>query len=88
MFLPGSVTAQEAGEEEKLEELKEERERVQLEVAEAAAKVDTSLASFEEVAQALEDINGLVDLQEARLLDAEQAVNCLLYTSPSPRDRG
>ena len=75
MFLPGSVTAQEAGEEEKLEELKEERERVQLEVAEAAAKVDTSLASFEEVAQALEDINGLVDLQEARLLDAEQAVN-------------
>lgn len=75
ILLPGSVTAQEAEDEEKLEELKEERERIQEEVAEAAAKVDASLASFDEVAQALEDINGLVDLHEARLLDAEQAVN-------------
>ena len=27
-------------------------------------------------------------LREAALKNAEQAVICLLYTSPSPRDRG
>jgi len=76
LLLPGSVTAQneEEDDEAKLEELKEERERIQVEVAAAALKVDAAEATFEEVAQALEDINALVDLQQARLIDAEQAV--------------
>ncbi len=66
--------AQTAEEAERLEELKEERDRVRAEKAAQALKVDTATASFEEVAQALDDINALVDLQEARLADAEQAV--------------
>lgn len=68
----GDVFAQE--DEERLEELKEERERVQVEVAGVAIKVDAATADFEVVAQALDDVNGLVDLQEARLADANQAV--------------
>ncbi len=69
----GSVTAQE-DDEERLEELQEEREQLQAELAEAASQVDASQASFEEVLTALDDINALVDLQEARLADAQQAV--------------
>ena len=68
-----SVTAQE-DDEERLDELKEEREQLQGELATAAGQVDASQASFDEVAQALDDINALVDLQEARVSDAEQAV--------------
>lgn len=68
----GNVFAQE--DEERLEELKEERERIQVEVAGVAIKVDAATADFEVVAQALDDVNGLVDLQEARLADANQAV--------------
>lgn len=75
LVLPASVTAQEHEDEQKLEELKEEREKLQLEVASAAAKVTAADATYEEVAQALDDINGLVDLQQARLRDAEQAVS-------------
>ena len=60
--------------EERLEELKDEREQIQVEVAAAATRVDAATADFDVVAQALDDINGLVDLQEARLADAEQAV--------------
>ncbi len=74
LFLPGGVTAQEKEDEQKLEELKEEREKIQLEVAAAAARVSAADATHEEVAKALDDINGLVDLHQARLLDAEQAV--------------
>lgn len=74
LFLPGGVTAQEKEDEQKLDELKEEREKIQLEVAAAAAKVSAADATHEEVAKALDDINGLVDLHQARLLDAEQAV--------------
>lgn len=66
------VFAQE--DEDRLEELKEERERIQEEVAASATRVDAATADFATVAQALDDINGLVDLQEARLADAEQAV--------------
>lgn len=66
--------AQTEEEKQRLEELKEERDRVRAEKADQALKVDTANASFGEVAQALDDINALVDLQEARLLDAEQAV--------------
>jgi LAS superfamily LD-carboxypeptidase LdcB len=60
--------------EERLEELKDEREKIQIEVAASATKVDAATADFDVVAQALDDINGLVDLQEARLADARQAV--------------
>ena len=67
-----NVFAQE--DEDRLDELKDERERIQLEVASAATKVDAATADFDVVAQALDDINGLVDLQEARFADAEQAV--------------
>ena len=66
------VFAQE--DEDRLEELKDERERIQVEVAGAAVKVDAATADFEVVAQALDDINALVDLQEARLSEANQAV--------------
>lgn len=72
VILPGSAVAEE--DEERLEELKEEREKIQEEIAAQATLVDASQADFDVVAAALDDINGLVDLQEARLADAEQAV--------------
>ncbi|MGI9604645.1 MAG: D-alanyl-D-alanine carboxypeptidase family protein [Acidimicrobiales bacterium] len=59
---------------DRLDELKEERERIQEEAAAQAVQVNAAEASFEDVAQALDDINALVDLQEARLSDAQQAV--------------
>ena len=69
----GSVTAQE-DDEQRLEELQDEREELQAELADAASQVDASQATFEEVLTALDDINALVDIQEARLADAQQAV--------------
>ncbi|MFT7473109.1 MAG: LAS superfamily LD-carboxypeptidase LdcB [Verrucomicrobiales bacterium] len=72
-LMPGNVVAQE-DDEERLEELKEEREQIQVEVAASAVKVVAADADFTVVGQALDDINGLVDLQQARLADAEQAV--------------
>lgn len=68
----GNVFAED--DEERLEDLKDERERIQVEVAGVAIKVDAANADFEVVAQALDDVNALVDLQEARLTDANQAV--------------
>lgn len=59
---------------EELEDLKEERELIQQEAAAQAVKVDAANVDFEVLAQALDDINGLVDIQEARLADANQAV--------------
>jgi septal ring factor EnvC (AmiA/AmiB activator) len=70
----GGSTALAQDDEERLEELKDEREKIQIEVAAAATKIDAATADFDVVAQALDDINGLVDLQEARLADAQQAV--------------
>lgn len=70
----GATNVMAQDDEERLEELKEERERIQVEVAAAATKVDAATADFDVVAQALDDINALVDLHEARLADAEQAV--------------
>jgi len=72
LMLPAEAQTEE--EAERLEELKAERERIRAERAAQAVKVDAVNADFEEVAQALDDINALVDLQEARLADAEQAV--------------
>ncbi|NNC80624.1 MAG: hypothetical protein HKN94_10775 [Acidimicrobiales bacterium] len=60
--------------EQRLEELKAEREALQVELAAQATLVDASVATFDEVIKALDDINALVDLQQARLADAEQAV--------------
>ena len=57
-----------------LEDLKDQREVIQEELAAQAAQVDAATADFDDVADALEAINGLVDLQEARLRTAEQAV--------------
>lgn len=59
---------------EVLEELREDRERIQQEAAAQALQVDAATADFDVLAAALDDLNGLVDLQEARLIDAEQAV--------------
>jgi septal ring factor EnvC (AmiA/AmiB activator) len=59
---------------DQLEELKEARERLQLEAAAQAVKVDAANVDFSVLAQALDDINALVDLQEARLADAQQAI--------------
>lgn len=59
---------------EQLDELKDERERLQIEIAESAVEVDAANASFQEVAAALDDVNTLVDLQEARLADAVREV--------------
>ncbi len=70
--LTGSATAQE--DVERLEELEAEREQVLVDLAAAASLVDASEASFDEVAGALDDLNALVDLQEARLADAAQGV--------------
>lgn len=60
--------------EEVLEELRDERERIQQEAAEQALQVDAATADFDVLAAALDDLNALVDLQEARLEDADQAV--------------
>jgi LAS superfamily LD-carboxypeptidase LdcB len=59
---------------DQLEELKEDRERIQQEAATQAVKVDAANVDFSVLAQALDDINALVDLHEARLADAQQAV--------------
>lgn len=59
---------------EELEALKVEREQIQQEAGAQAVKVDAANADFSVLAQALDDINALVDLQEARLADANQAV--------------
>ncbi len=59
---------------ETLEVLKAEREQLQQEAAAQAVKVDAANVDFDVLAQALDDINALVDLQEARLADANQAV--------------
>lgn len=59
---------------EELEALKAEREQIQQEAGAQAVKVDAANADFSVLAQALDDINALVDLQEARLADANQAV--------------
>lgn len=59
---------------EELDALKEQREQIQAEAAAQAVKVDAANVDFDVLAQALDDINALVDLQEARLADAEQAV--------------
>lgn len=59
---------------ETLDTLKAERERIQTELADQALEVDAATADFDVVAEALDNINALVDLQEARLFDAEQAV--------------
>ncbi len=61
-------------EQEILEELREDRERIQEEAAAQALQVDAATADFQDVADALDALNALVDLQEARLADAEQAV--------------
>lgn len=59
---------------EELEALKEAREKIQQEAAAQAVKVDAANVDFDVLAGALDDINALVDLQEARLADAEQSV--------------
>lgn len=59
---------------EELEALKEAREQIQQEAAAQAVKVDAANVDFDVLATALDDINALVDLQEARLADAQQAV--------------
>lgn len=60
--------------EEVLDELRADRERIQQEAAAQALQVDAATADFDVLAAALDDLNALVDLQEARLADAEQAV--------------
>ncbi len=66
------VGAQE--EEADLEELKAEREAIQVELVDQAVKVDAATVDFDTLVQALDDVNALVDLQEARLADANQRV--------------
>ena len=70
--LPANAQTEE--EKERLEELKAERERIQAEAGAQAVKVDAANADFGDVVEALDAINALVDLQEARLADAEQTV--------------
>ena len=68
------VPAQAQTAQETLEELREERERIQQEAAAQALQVDAATADFDVLASALDDLNALVDLQEARLAYADQAV--------------
>lgn len=74
VVLSATLPAGAQDEAENLETAKAERERIQEEAAAQAVKVDAANADFSVLAQALDDINALVDLQEARLADAEQAV--------------
>ncbi len=69
-----AVGAQTEDEQASIDELKEQREVIQEERAEQALKLDAATVSFDALAQALDDVNALVDLQEARLADANQQV--------------
>lgn len=68
------VSADAQSAEDVLEELRDDRERIQQEAAAQALQVDAATADFDVLAAALDDLNGLVDLHEARLVDADQAV--------------
>ncbi len=71
----GALTPAGAQDEETvLDDLKAQREVIQEELAAQALDVDAATADFDVVAEALDNLNALVDLQEARLLAAEQAV--------------
>lgn len=54
-----------------IDELKEERERVAREAIESVAEIDVHSASVQEVTDALDEIAAFVQLQQARLDDAE-----------------
>ena len=69
-----AVGAQDDDEASSLEDLREQREVIQEERAEQALKLDAATVSFDALVQALDDVNALVDLQEARLADANQQV--------------
>ena len=69
-----AVGAQDDDEASSLDELREQREVIQEERAEQALKLDAATVSFDALVQALDDVNALVDLQEARLADANQQV--------------
>jgi len=74
LVLGFGVPALAEDDEDRLEELKAEREQVKVEAAAQALQVDAATADFDDVVAALDDVNALVDLQESRLADAERAV--------------
>ncbi len=74
VFLGGAVGVDAQEDEERLEELKAEREAILAEQAAQALQVDAATADVDTVVEALDAINALVDLHEARLAEAEQAV--------------
>ncbi len=72
VFTGGVLLAQDDDVEE-LDDLKEERDRVEREAALAAAQIDVVQASVEEVTKALDELAAFVDKHRARVEDAEQA---------------
>ena len=74
LVLVATVAQAQDGDEERLEELKAEREQIQADAAAQASLVDAATASADAVAVALDQLNAQVDLQEARLADAARAV--------------
>ena len=72
-----------------LEELQEQREVLALETAEAAASIDVSEATIDEVEQALDELAALTELQQIRLEDATRSYNsAIAQVTQAEADRG
>ena len=72
VLVPLTASAQE--DVDRVDALNAEREELHLQSLEAAEEVDVATASIEEVSAALDEINGLVQLQTIRVQDAERVV--------------
>ena len=68
------LTASAQDDVDRVDALNAEREELHLQSLEAAEEVDVATASIEEVSAALDEINGLVQLQTIRVQDAERVV--------------
>lgn len=73
-MIVGPMTASAQDDVDRVDSLNAEREALHEQTLEAAERIDVATASIEEVSAALDEINGLVQLQALRLADAERVV--------------
>ena len=81
------LDAQFSEEDEEIDELKEEREQAVKEAAHAASDIDVFEATVDELTEALDQLNALVELQEGRVEDAEKAHQNALDSIEDARNR-
>lgn len=82
------ANAQFGEEDAEIDELKDEREQAVKEAAHAASDIDVFSANVEELSKALDQLNELVELQQARVEDAEKAYENALDSIERARIRG